>query len=562
MKSQLRSLIAIFLTVILTLTLIMTGCGTIKNSGTNVTQNAKNPDAKITLRMMIPVSTLEPPDPNEKLIFKRWEKKTGIHVDWITFPSDSFAEKRNLALASGDLPDAIFNAGLSDSDILKLAKDGTIIPLDDIIEKYMPNFKKVLQERPIYKALITAPDGHIYSLPWIEELGWGKELIHSVNDIPWINVEWLQKLGLKMPETTDDLLNVLRAFKKYDPAGGGKTIPMSFINSLGGNEDLSFLFGSFGLGMNWDLTLVSNDGKVTFAASNDGYKEAVKFVHELYKEGLIDPDAFTQDWNTYIAKGKEGRYGLYFTWDKGNVTGMKDKYEPALEEGKKWPNDLKDPYQPLPPLKGPNGWINVTRTNGLGLDRGRFVITKADKNIEATARWIDNAYDPLQSPQNNWGTYGDTTQQNVFEFDTKNNMLRHLPLNGTAPAEIRTKTCVGGPLAVLDSYYGKYVTLPDDANWRLDIIKHLYTPYMKSENIYPKAFFTLEHLQRISAIEADLMPYVLRKRTEWIQNGKIDQEWDSYLKELNRLGLQEWLKIKQDEYNRYMKTIAKIENKW
>lgn len=48
--------------------------------------------------------------------------------------------------------------------------------------------------------MITAPDGHIYSFPWIEELGEGKESIHTVNDIAWINKEWLDKLGLDMPK--------------------------------------------------------------------------------------------------------------------------------------------------------------------------------------------------------------------------------------------------------------------------------------------------------------------------------------------------------------------------
>lgn len=69
----------------------------------------------------------------------------------------------------------------------------------------MPNLQKVLKEAPEYRSMITAQDGHIYAFPWIEELGSEKESIHSVNDMPWINVEWLKKLGLKMPKTTEDL---------------------------------------------------------------------------------------------------------------------------------------------------------------------------------------------------------------------------------------------------------------------------------------------------------------------------------------------------------------------
>lgn len=517
--------------------LAVTGCSSNKESGEPAASSgATGTTAKPALKFMTQSSPLAPEDPNKKVIFQRLEEKTGIHIDWENYPWDSFAEKRNLAIASGDLPDAIFDAALGDYDLLKLAKDGTIIPLDDIIEKQMPNFKKVLEKAPQYKSMITAPDGHIYSFPWIEELGAGKESIHSVDDFPWINVEWLNKLGLKMPKTTEELKQVLIAFKTKDPNGNGKAdeIPMSFINKTGG-EDLAFLFGSFGLGENWDHTVVSDDGKVIFTSADNSFKEGVKFLNELYKEGLMDVEAPTQDWNTYLAKGKENRYGLYFTWDKGNITGMNDKY------------DL------MPALEGPNGWKNVTRTNGMGLDRGRMVITKANKNIETTAKWIDSLYDPIQSVQNNWGTYGDKAQQNIFEFDESKKMLKHLPLNGMSPWELRQKTFVGGPLAILDSYYGNVTTKPDDAAWRLDLMKKVMVPDMKAKNIYPKVFFSLEELDRLSAIETDMFAYVLRKRTEWIQNGKIEAEWAGYLKELDRLGLQDWLKIKQAGYDRNVK---------
>lgn len=518
--------------------LIMSGCSGNNASNTNdaTASNGSSSSGQVTLKFMTQSSPLAPSDPNEKLINKRLEEKTGIHIDWKSYTSDVFIEKRNLAVASGDLPDAIFDAGYSDYDLLKLAKDGVVIPVEDIIEQYMPNFKKVLEQAPEYKAMITAPDGHIYSFPWIEELGSDKESIHSVDDFPWINVEWVNKLGLKMPTTTEELKQVLIAFKTQDPNGNGEAdeIPMSFINKAGG-EDLAFLFGSFGLGENWDHTVVSNDGKVVFTAADNGYKEAINYINELYNEGLIDVEAYQQDWNTYLAKGKDNRYGLYFTWDKANITGMNDNYEL------------------MPALAGPDGHVNVTRTNGMGLDRGRMVITSTNKNIEATAKWIDQLYDPLQSVQNNWGTYGDTTQQNIFELDESAGMLKHLPLDGMAPVELRQKTNIGGPLAILDEYYGTVTTKPDDAAGRLDLMKNVMAPDMKADNIYPKVFFSIEELDRLSTIETDLFAYVLRKRTEWYQNGKAEQEWAAYLKELDRLGLQEWLQIKQAGYDRNVK---------
>ncbi|MFC4098979.1 ABC transporter substrate-binding protein [Paenibacillus xanthanilyticus] len=488
---------------------------------------------KVTLNIMTQSSPLAPTDPNEKLIFKRLEEKTNVHVNWKNFTRDVFAEKRNLAMASGDLPDAIFDAGYGDYELLKLAKDGAIIPLNELIETHMPNLKKVLEEAPEYKSMMTAPDGNIYAFPWIEELGSGKERIQSVDAVPWINVEWLKKLGLDMPKTTEELKQALIAFKTQDPNGNGQAdeIPLSFINKPGA-EDLVFLFASFGLGENPDHAVVTNDGKVVFTPAEEDYKNAVKYIHELYKEGLIDVEAYTQDWSTYLAKGKDQKYGLYFSWDKSNITGANDSYDV------------------MPPVAGPSGEINVTRTNGLGFHRGRTVVTSANQNLEATAKWMDQMYDPIQSVQNNWGTYGDETQQNIFEFDEASNSLKHLPLNGTAPVELREKTSVAGPLAILDSYYGKYTTVPDDAKERLRIVKEVMVPHMKADNVMPSVFNSIDELDALTTIETDLFAYVLRMRTEWYQNGKIDEEWDDYLKELDRLGLPKWLEIKQAGYDR------------
>ncbi|WP_339147985.1 MULTISPECIES: extracellular solute-binding protein [unclassified Sutcliffiella] len=485
----------------------------------------------ISLKIMTSSSPLAPNDPNEKLIYERLEEKTGVHIEWRNFTGEVFGERRNLAMATGEMPDAIKNAAFSDYELLKLAEDEAIIPLNDLIEDYMPNLKAVLEKAPQYEAMMTAPDGNIYAFPWIEELGEGKESIHSVDNFPWINVEWIDQLGLKMPTTTDELKEVLIAFRDNDPAGGGQTIPMSFIINDGG-QDPGFLFGAFGLGDNWDRTVVTNDGEVKLTAADEGYIEAIKFMNDLYDEGLLDIEAFEHEWPAYVAKGQEGRYGMYFTWDKGNITGMNDKY------------DL------MPPLFGPDGHKNVTRTNGMGFDRSRMVITSANKNLELTAKWIDELYNPTQSVQNNWGTFGDEEQQNIFEWDEEEEMLRHLPLDGTAPVELREKTSVGGPLAILDSYYGTVTTKPDDAAWRLNLMKEVMVPHMKAENIYPRVFFDKEELDRLAKIEADLIPYVNRKRAEWITNGKIEAEWPEYLEELERLGLSEWLEIKQAGFDR------------
>ena len=120
-------------------------------------------------------------EPNEKLIFQRLEQQTNVHIDWTCFVDDQFADKKNLALAQfGNLPDGLFTAGMSDYDLLRYAKQGIIIPLENLIDKYMPNLQAVFEKYPEYRTMVTAPDGHIYSFPWIEQLGEGKEDRKSV----------------------------------------------------------------------------------------------------------------------------------------------------------------------------------------------------------------------------------------------------------------------------------------------------------------------------------------------------------------------------------------------
>lgn len=531
--------VKLLVTALAVSTLVLSGCGKSSSS-----KSTSSPDyelesvsfplkEKVTLKMISQSAALAPKDPNDKLIFQRLEEDTNVHIDWTNYNSD-FTEKRNLDIASGDLPDAIFNAGASDYDLLNWSDSGVIVPVEELIEKYMPNLSKILDENPQYRQLLTAPDGHIYSFPWIEELGTDKDSIHTVNDMAWINTEWLEKLGLEMPTTTDELVKVLEAFKTQDPNGNGEAdeIPFSFIND-GGNEDLKFLFSAFGEGDNDDHLIVNNDGKVQFTANTDGYKAAIKFFNQLQQKGLIDSEAFEQDWNTYVAKGKEQKYGVYFTWDKMNITGDNDQYDV------------------LPVLAGPSGQKHVTRTNGIGFSRDRFVITSANKNLELTAKWVDKMYEPLQSVQNNWGTYGDTEQANIFEL--KDGMLQHLSLDGAAPGELRQKTEAAGPLAVLDSYYDTVTTMPDDAKWRLDLMKEYYSEYITNDNIYPKVFLTKEKTDRLAKIETDMWDYIYLKRAEWITNGNIDKEWDEYLAELKRVGIDEWIQIKQEGYDDYIK---------
>ncbi|KAJ8134164.1 hypothetical protein OY671_012622, partial [Metschnikowia pulcherrima] len=103
--------------------------------------------AELSFITSAPATTTQ--EPNEKSIFQRSEEQTNAHIDWTCFVSDQFADKKNSASAQfGNLPDGSFNAGMSDYDLLRYAKQGIIIPSENSIDKYMPNLQAVFEKYP------------------------------------------------------------------------------------------------------------------------------------------------------------------------------------------------------------------------------------------------------------------------------------------------------------------------------------------------------------------------------------------------------------------------------
>lgn len=489
-------------------------------------------EEQVTLTALTHEPSFASQELNDRAIVQRLEESTNVHIDWTVYVDDQFSEKKQLALAKKELPDMVFDAQMSQYDLLRYSKDGTIIAVDELIDQYMPNLKAVLDARPEYRALITAPDGHIYSFPWIEELGSGKEAIQAIGGIPFINQKWLTELGLDMPTTPDELTEVLRAFKQAHP----DCLPMSFVMN-GGNEDVGVLLSAFGYGDNPDHYIVNNEKQVIYALADEGIIPGLEWLHSLYEEGLIDPEVFTHDYNTYVSKAASDRYGLFVAWDNTSA-------------------GTPDDYVALPALMNADGEYNITRQNAMGFEIGRCVITSTNANPALTAQWIDQLYAPVQSVQDNWGTYGDTTQDNIFEL-TEDGSLKHLPIpEGVVPYELRMKTNLGGPLAILDEYYGTYTTKPDDAMLRLDIMKELYAPYMQCDYNYPPVFFDIETTNRITQIETDLKPYAESQKAAWIMNGNVEAEWADYIDHLNQLNLQELLQLKQEGLDSYFANMG------
>lgn len=487
-------------------------------------------------------------EPNNRTIFKRLEEQTNVHVEWRTIQSDQWGDTIQLEMSNAKtLPDFVFNAGFGEADLLKYGKQGVIIPLEEYIDKYMPNLNKVFEQAPEYKAMCMDADGHIWALPWIEQLGNQNTAIQLLGNMPFINVAWLDFLGLEMPTTTDEFEQVLIAFRdnaaalKAEFNIDGDVIPMSCIVNDGG-QDPFILINGFGEGYgdpdSWKHLAVTDEGKVVSVATSEGFKKGTAWLHSLYEQNLIDVEAFTQDWSTYVAKGKSGRYGVCFSWDVGNIA-------PSLEG-----------WEPLPMLKADT--VNLTPATASytsGFQRGRCVVTAMAQNPALVCSWLDQMYDPIQSPQNNWGTYGEDDGFDIFEMSTNASgdpMLKHAPLGDQSPVEVREAESVNGPLAILDSYYGTYVTLPDDAAYRLEWIKDIYTPVCTAKYCLPNFFMTQEDTVLDSNLGADLGKCVNEFKARSVLEGFTDADWDQFQADLQAYKLDEYVALYQKYFDAYL----------
>ncbi|WP_223829576.1 extracellular solute-binding protein [Paenibacillus arenilitoris] len=451
------------------------------------------------------------------------EKSTNVKINWQVMSSNDWGEQKSIMLASGTLPDIIFgDIVFSDSDIVNNLS--YFRPLDDLIDEYMPNLKAALEETPEMRKISTFPDGKMYSLP-------ARLPSRPTTTMqPVINKAWLDRLGLEIPDNIDDLYSVFKAFKERDPNRNGIADEIPFSGSVDISMDFLNPFGITDLNNN--SMMLKDDTPVFFPATNE-YKEAIKWTHKLYSEGLIDQELFTQDNTMSTAKQQN---------PDAAIIGFSNQWIPDAVFGK-W----KDEYATIPPIAGLDGKRYQTGDPvGLSLRRNELLITTSSEHPEIAARWADQFYTNEASIQNFWGAIG-----TVIEKRDDGTYALMSPPEGTGADAWYWEQSVRdfGPKYVSPDFE-KNIILDETTGDGLKLVidklgsEHVTTPF-------PNVMYSAEEFQELPTLTTDIDSFVKTTRAQWITKGNVDEEWDGYIKQLNAMGLERLVEIRTEAYKRY-----------
>jgi putative aldouronate transport system substrate-binding protein len=491
--------------------------------------------------------------------FTSWvEEQTGINLEIEVAPAADMQAKLNVTLAGDDLPDVLAGMPFTAASLAQTGANGQLLPLNDLIAEYGFESKRMLEdERPFYMSLITSPDGNIYGLPDVNEC------FHCfASQKMYIYGPWLDALGIEEPTTTQEFKDMLIAFRDQDPNGNGiaDEIPMSGSALTGWHTAIEeFLMNSFvfyqRIDVGSDRLMLDDDGMVQASYTQDGYKEGLKYIADLYAEGLIDPNALIQDSDQLKIIGNheigvEGGVNIVGAIP-GGWFGQFTQVLYADEGGR------ADEWFIMGPLANDDGFSGIGYAPwGIGGNAyGGWVISADSEYAEAAFRLGDFLYNVEATTRNVFGEMdvdwrwsnddevgldgGPALYTNLSDFGDEGNTYQHW---NQAAMTYRTADY---RLAQADDG-NQYVEVH-----LLEATRDKMIPTARDiSQLIPPLVFGVDESREIGDLKLGLDTYVDQMFVEFITGSvPIDDAWEEYLATLEGIGLPRYLEIYQVGYD-------------
>jgi putative aldouronate transport system substrate-binding protein len=491
---------------------------------------------------------------------KRVTDDTNIEIDWIIGSAANKREQLNVLLSAGDYPEILITDTLSYSDLVYYAGQGILRSLDEFDPLSYPNIKAAFDEYPDMPQKLRSNDGKMYALPSVNDC---LHCIYSYGRM-WYYMPWIRDNGRTAPETTEEFTEYLRWVKNTDLNKNGRQdeVPLAFEKGSLKNF-IAFLakpFMPFVYSSYFGLSL--ENGKVVEQYKDPRFREALKYIAGLYKEGLILPDSFamTQDELRSIQTSDTPILGVLGSPWKNNYT-----VQPSV----RWAEVFE-----LRALKGPNGEQNAGNGDPWSIMSPSFFITDKCKDPElAIALYdylinFDVQMDSYIGPKGTAWEDATPCTLSILNIPASHRMFvtyGSQPFNATwdqASPMIRNKRFRGGEEATAVPDMIEFLTtgkaslveplvnnmsFTNEGLWYLTSAMNEKWTMPASVFIPPLAFNDTDNA-RYSDINATLDPFKDQAITEFItgiRNINSDSDWNTYLAELDRVGSAEMASIIQ-----------------
>lgn len=494
-------------------------------------------DEPVTMTIMAPGTAVG--DWPNMPIFRYATAQTNIHFEFNTPPMDDFETVFSLALASGDVGDILFGLGasrLTRAMEIELGTQGLLIPLEDLIANYAPNLSALLDAYPDVRQNITAPDGHIYTLPFLQR---GDNALWAVGPM-WYNGTWLEELGADVPETLDEFTDLMFAFRDAELAGPG--VPVFPLSDNGMPWIRSYLAGAFGMvdsGQNAGIQVI--DGVVRHNAMTENYRAYLEYMAMLFEEGIINPEVYTIARDSHTALVRNNQVGIFQDWFSFFSTGSTEV------------EAVTDPmFRPLA-----SEWDNTPMIRASArMATGAFAITSSNPNPAAAIAFIDFFYSDegseilARGPEGYLWVYAENDageQVKIFAQDFEN------------PEEFRGSISpdfgLTSPRVVRE-----FPPIVQDAN---EVPDTTFNDFIREETIrnfepfgvvpFPLAGLTLEEAAETSIIEADLNSFLQEMEAQFISGQRPinDDTWAELQATLETFRAPRLVEIYQVVYDRW-----------
>ncbi len=452
------------------------------------------------------------------------------------------------------------------NDVQYYADQGIFISLDEYGVRDCPNIKAALEEFPTMAEALECSDGKFYVLPEVNNA------IHNTYRGGRLHyyMPWFRDNDIAVPQTLDEFTEYLRWVKTSDANGNGKPneIPLAFWKDEAiVRNTISALAKPF---MPWVMTdtywgLAVEDGVVTEQYRDERFRDALRYMNMLYKEGLIMENSFSisQDELRAIGESEEGpaiavigAFGADGHVQRGGARWAESFFiMPPLEgaNGDKWtPN--KDPWNMfIPGLMVTDNCADPALAVALYNYMVGFEVSMDGYIAPKGIGWDDLDSDGISLRGDgakykllvNWGTQPENSGWNQNTPMMRNSDFRL----GEQAQDFETaeEWLETGNPDLLEQVYSN-PSFNEIANYKT--ASGLMEWAIPDEYFIPPMALSPEDNARVADINAVLDPFKLQAFSEFITGARdIESGWDAYLAELDGMGSTEMVEIMQKYYD-------------